>query len=154
MLKLIIPKLEDLWFRQEMLEDETTMSYNHHYGGTISFPRESWEDWFNRWVNSSDDKHFYRYVVNDNGEFVGEVAYRYDEEIEEYIANVIIHSKYRGRGYGSEALELLCENAKHNGVATLYDDVAIDNPAIKMFLTHGFKEESRDSEKIYLKKIL
>lgn len=153
-MKLIIPKLEDLWFREDLLEDEITMSYNHHYGGTISFPRERWGDWFNRWVKSNNNKRFYRYVVNDSGEYVGEVAYHYDEEIKEYLVNVIIHAKYRDRGYGSEALELLCEEAKHNGITTLYDDIAIDNPAIKMFLKHGFKEESRDNERVYLKKIL
>ena len=37
MLTLYEPKYEDLWFRQMMLEDEDTMSYNHAYGGTIPF---------------------------------------------------------------------------------------------------------------------
>ena len=33
---------------------------------------------------------------------------------------------------------MLCEAAKANGVQTLYDDIAIDNPAIKLFLKTGF----------------
>ena len=41
------PKLEDLWFRQSMLEDEKTMSYNKAWGGIIPFPKEDWEEWFN-----------------------------------------------------------------------------------------------------------
>ena len=32
------PKPEDLWFRQKLLADEETMSYNLAWGGTISFP--------------------------------------------------------------------------------------------------------------------
>ena len=36
----------------------------------------------------------------------------------------------------------------------LYDDIAIDNPAIKMFLQHGFMEEYRTNKIIMLKKEL
>ena len=43
MIKLYIPRLEDLWFRQMFMADEVTMSYNHHWGGTIPFPKEDWE---------------------------------------------------------------------------------------------------------------
>ena len=38
MLTLHKPGYEDLWFRQKMLGDEETMSYNHAWGGTIPFP--------------------------------------------------------------------------------------------------------------------
>ena len=38
MLKLYTPKFEDLWFRQQLMIDEATMSYNHAWGGTIDFP--------------------------------------------------------------------------------------------------------------------
>ena len=46
MIKLYIPRLEDLWFRQMFMADEATMSYNHHWGGTIPFPKEDWEEWY------------------------------------------------------------------------------------------------------------
>ena len=69
-------------------------------------------------------------------------------------ANVIIYSKYRKKGYGSEALNLLCSMAKNNGISVLYDDIAIDNSAITLFLKHGFVEEYRTGEKIVLKKEL
>lgn len=32
------PKLEDLWFREAMMADPDTMSYNSAWGGTIPFP--------------------------------------------------------------------------------------------------------------------
>ena len=38
-LTLYTPTLEDLWFRQRMLEDPETMAYNHAWGGTIPWPR-------------------------------------------------------------------------------------------------------------------
>ncbi len=60
----------------------------------------------------------------------------------------------RGVGYGSRGLDLLCDAAKKNGVALLYDDIAIENPAITLFLKHGFVEEYRTDEIIMLKKEL
>lgn len=61
---------------------------------------------------------------------------------------------YRGKGYGNIGLERLCNAAKKNGVDVLYDDIAIDNPAITMFLKHGFIEEYRTKKIIMLRKEL
>ena len=85
---------------------------------------------------------------------MGEIAYHYDPEYDAYVADVIVFSKYRGKGYGAKGLEMLCTAAKENGVSVLYDDIAIDNPAISIFLKQGFYEEFRTEEKIFLKKIL
>ena len=154
MLSLYIPKEEDLWFRALMLNDADTMSYNHAYGGTIDFKKECWHDWYDYWVLNCGDKRFYRYLKNEDDTFVGEIAYHLDDEINNYVANVIILAKYRGRGYGSSGLDMLCESAFENGISVLYDDIAIDNEAIYMFKKHGFIEEYRTNEKIYLKKYL
>ena len=43
---LYTPSLENLWFRQKMMADEETMSYNHAWGGTIPFPKEAWHGWY------------------------------------------------------------------------------------------------------------
>lgn len=40
------PNLEDLWFREKLMADEETMSYNP--GGTIPFPRERWAKWYSK----------------------------------------------------------------------------------------------------------
>ena len=45
MLHLHKPTREELRFRQELLSDPSTMSYNHAYGGTIVFPPARWEGW-------------------------------------------------------------------------------------------------------------
>ncbi len=154
MLTIYKPQFEDLWFRRMMLADEETMSYNHAWGGTIPWPKAKWGDWYDRWVANPKDGRLYRYVKNSSGDFVGEIAYHYDADMQGFIANVIIFSKYRGRGYGGQALELLCAEARSNGITVLYDDIAIDNPAAALFLRHGFKEEARTAEKIILKKAL
>lgn len=153
-LEICRPEYKDLWFRQKMMADEETMSYNHAWGGTIPFPEEKWHEWYDHWLLHNENRRYYRYLKDEDGSFVGEMAYHYDEELAGYVADVIIFSEYRGKGYGSMALDLLCTAAKENGITVLYDDIAIDNPAVKLFLKHGFKEESRTDEKIILKKEL
>ena len=154
MLSLYIPEYKDLWFRQQMLNDEETMSYNHAWGGTVSFDEERWKDWYEYWIIDHEDRRYYRYLKDEKDQFIGEIAYHYDEELDGYIADVIIYFKHRGKGYGSIGLDLLCQVAKQNGIKELYDDIAIDNPAIEMFKRHGFIEVGRTDEKIILKKNL
>ena len=153
-LQVYKPKLEELWFRQKMLEDEDTMSFNKAWGGIVSFPKEDWEDWFNYWVYNNESARYYRYLKNEEGIFVGEIAYHYDSEYDGYVVNVIIYSKYRNKGYGSLGLRMLCDIAKENGISSLYDDIAIDNPGISIFLKFGFVEQYRTDSIILLKKEL
>ena len=153
MLELYKPQIEDLWFKEQMMSDEQTMVYNHAYGGTIPFPKENWADWYNRWIINHNNKRFYRYI-KDNGVFVGEVAYHFDGERHIYIGDVIVYAPYRGKGYGRNGLLLLCETAKENGIMEIYDDIAIDNSSIALFLKCGFVEVLRTSEYVLVKKEL
>lgn len=151
MIELYKPKIEDLWFKEEMLSCKETMAYNKRYGGCISFSSDMWESWYNRWMN--DPTKFYRYVVVD-GEFVGEVAYHYDNEEDMYLVDVIIKHSYRRRGYGEKALMLLCDVALKNGVNALYDNIDINNSAVKLFLKCGFSIIKKTKEYIVVKKDL
>ena len=153
MLELVIPTVEDMWFREMLLADEKTMAYNHAWGGTIPFPKEKWQSWYQHWIVDHENLRYYRYLKNENA-FVGEIAYHYDPEYDGYIANIIIFSEYRGRGYGAKGLKMLCLAAKENQIPVLYDDIAIDNSAINMFFKEGFLEEYRTAEKVILKKEL
>ena len=153
MLTLYRPKQTDLWFRQALLADEETMSYNHAWGGTIAFPEEDWADWYDYWIAHPEGKRFYRYL-SDGGLFVGEIAYHYDAELSGFVADVIVYAPARGKGYGRAGLRLLCAAAKENGITELYDDIASDNPAVGLFLRHGFAEAFRTDGKIVLKKTL
>ena len=153
MLELHPPTLEELWFKAQMMGDEATMAYNHAWGGTIPFPEERWAPWHAHWVARPDGQRFYRYLKA-NGAFVGEVAYHLDAAQQIYLADIIIFAPHRGKGYGREGLQLLCEAARANGVSALYDDIAIDNPAISLFLKGGFEEVSRNDASILVKKQL
>ena len=153
-MKLYEPKYEDLWFRRQMLEDEETMSYNHHWGGTVSFPRKEWQEWFDHWIVNHDNRRCYRYLQDEDDRFIGEVAYHYYEQRQIWTADMIIYAPLRGQGYGSRGLEMLCKAARQAGIEVLYDDIAIDNPAIGLFRKHGFVEEYRTDEIIMLRKDL
>ena len=75
------PALQDLWFRQQFMADEATMSYNAAWGGTIPFPENTWKEWYDRWLIHHENKRFYRYLKDPEAQtFIGEIAYHYDEE--------------------------------------------------------------------------
>ena len=155
MLELHKPEVKDLWFREKFMSDEETMSYNDAWGGTIPFPESEWQAWHKDWVLCDDGKRFYRYLKDsDSGDFVGEIAYHFDADRLIWLADVIIASEYRGRGYGKQGLKLLCELAAEKGIEILYDTIAIDNPAISLFKENGFIEEYRTDDMIFLKKDL
>ena len=149
------PKLEELTFRQKLLGDPATMEYNHAYGGTISFPRERWADWYARWLEDSTGERFYRYLRRGaDGELVGEVAYYYDNEFNEYICDVIVSAEHRGQGLGRQGLELLCAAAKERGVKRLADNIAVDNPSVELFRRVGFNERLRTEQYVLMEKEL
>lgn len=149
------PALEELNLRQRLLADPKTMAYNHAYGGTIDFPKDRWEDWYARWVEDGTGDRFYRYLRRESdGKLVGEAAYYYDKTLGEYVCDVLVAAQYRGRGYGRQGLELLCAAAKENGAKRLVDNIALDNPSVKLFLSLGFWERLRNDEYILVEKTL
>ncbi len=155
MLKAYIPNLEDLWFREKLMADKDTMSYNNAWGGTILFPKENWDKWYQTWVNSSNLKYFYRYVQDvNNDNYIGEIAYHFDDSKSIYICSVIILAQYRNKGFGTKAIDLICCLAKENGIETLYDNIAADNPSFKLFLKNGFEIDYQNEEIIMVKKNL
>jgi L-amino acid N-acyltransferase YncA len=85
---------------------------------------------------------------------VGEAAWHYDADRGIYLTDVIILARCRGRGYGRAGLQLLCAAAREAGIRELYDDIAIDNPGVSLFLRCGFREECRTDEIVMVKKVL
>ncbi len=68
------PEIGDLWFREKLLADPETMSYNAKWGGTIRFPQSRWMDWYAHWLIGHENKRFYRYIVDEKERYVGEAA--------------------------------------------------------------------------------
>lgn len=155
MLKVVKPELEDLWFRESMMADIETMSYNDAWGGTIPFPKEDWEEWYTLWVRNSGQERYYRYLKDDaNKVFVGEISYHFDKLRNIYICDVIIKAEFRKQGFGTQGIQLLCEAAKANGVEALYDNIATDNPSAHLFLENGFSIEFQNDEILMVKRVL
>ena len=155
MLKVVKPELEDLWFRESMMADTETMSYNDAWGGTIPFPKEDWEEWYTLWVRNSGQERYYRYLKDDaNKVFVGEISYHFDKLRNIYICDVIIKAEFRKQGFGTQGIQLLCEAAKANGVEALYDNIAADNSSAHLFLKNGFSIEFQNDEILMVKTVL
>ena len=64
MLICVKPRMDELSYRQKWLSDENTMAYNKKWGGMISFPKEKWQVWYERWVVNPDQK-FYAYLYSE-----------------------------------------------------------------------------------------
>jgi RimJ/RimL family protein N-acetyltransferase len=150
--RLQLFEIEEMSFRESLMTDEETMSYNAKWGGTIPFPKDKWNSWYDAWVRNPGKDRFYRYLQNEEKEYVGEIAHHYDEPRDIYICDVIVLAKYRNRGYESEGIKLLCQAAKENGISILYDDIAADNPSYKLFLKNGFEIEYRNEDVVMVKK--
>ena len=149
------PTIEELWFRKNLIADAETMSYNAAWGGTVSFPEEEWKQWYAEWLEGPESQRYYRYLYDTEGQnYVGEIAYHFDERREIHICDVIIIARHRNKGFGTEGIRLLCEVAKENGIKTLYDDIAADNPSYNLFLKNGFVIDYQNDEIVMVKKEL
>ena len=152
------PGLDELWFKQALLADPDTMSYNRAWGGCVDFPKELWARWHAAWLGpdaEKDGRRFYRYLrERASGEFVGEVAWHWDAGAGRHVADAIVHARWRGHGYGAAGLELLCDAARERGLTELWDGIALDNPSIGLFLHHGFDEVERTDELVWVRRRL
>lgn len=149
---LYVPLFKELDYRQSILAQTDTMSYNKGYKlgienynnatGCIDFRDEYWNDWYTKWINREPEK-YYAYLKNEScGNFVGEVSFRYDNSKGAHCIGIVIESRYRGNGYCSKGLRLLAEKAFVDlGIDKLRNDIPIDRiSAIRGHKKAGFKE--------------
>ena len=147
-IELYIPKIEDYWYEEKIESDPLTMSYNsgydvsyygYHYDtGCIDFPKERWEEAYNRRVK--ENRYFAYIKDNDINEYVGYVYYHYNKNDNRYECGILIESNYRGKGYSKQALRLLCDEARNSGVKELYDNFEIDRGnTLEIFKQVGFE---------------
>lgn len=150
-IKLYIPKLEELEYRQAILMQSETMIYNKVYDsnistyhkdtGCIEFPRSRWEKWYKFWIDNKPST-YYAYIFNTtDNQFIGEVNLHYNSERDWYDMGIIIESKYRGKGFGKQALILLLDIAfkEYNAKAVHNDFENTRDTAYKLHLSVGFK---------------
>ena len=151
-LELYIPKVEDMWFTKQMQEDPETMAYNagwdvsypgfHPDTGCIDFPEEEWAEKHARLVGHEPEQ-FYAFVrETKTGDFVGEVNYHYSYSENWYDMGVVLYAPYRGKGYGSAALELLLRRAfVVNGIPKLHNSFEpTRDPGLAIHKKAGFRQ--------------
>jgi RimJ/RimL family protein N-acetyltransferase len=138
-LTLHTPTKNELEYRIHLLADADTMSYNARWSedgtGRIFVTEEQVREWHDR---ISESGMYYAYVMA-NGQPVGEVNIHKNGEI-----GVIIEAKHRGKGYGEQALKLLCEKAFCElGMGLLTDDFSAERTAAEQtFASVGFERVS------------
>ncbi len=153
-LELYIPKLEDLWFYQQMTSDPETMSYNagwdvdyagyHRDTGCIDYPDEVLPDWYDRWIGNEPDC-FYAYIKRSlDGAWIGDVCFHYTPEKDWWDMGIVLYAPFRGKGYAVSALRLLLDHAfRVCGISRIHNDFAAARNEIAAWETHrkaGFKE--------------
>jgi diamine N-acetyltransferase len=113
LVRLDIPRDEDLKYRQYLLADAETMSHNAE--GTTLLTAKQCQRWYEYW---NSEGNFYAYVVSVTDNIpVGEVEihfpaeYGYPKEQGVGWCSVVIEAKHRGKGYGDAALALLVDYA-------------------------------------------
>lgn len=149
---LHVPYFEELDYRQKILAQPDTMSYNRGYElkldnydnetGCIDFRREFWEDWYSRWI-SNEPERYYAYLTQvESGDFIGEVCFHYDKNTNSHCIGIVIEAKYRSNGYCSEGLIRLAEKAFVDlNIFKLRNDIPVDRKsAIAGHKRAGFKE--------------
>lgn len=153
-LYLHIPSFNELNYRQKILAQADSMSYNKGYDlqldnydqktGCINFSRDYWEDWYSRW-GSQASKRYYAYIIRKDKQLpIGDAALHYDEKQRAYCISLVIEAKYRGYGYSEEALRLLLDAAFNQlDAEKVYDDFPKTRiSAEKVFHKVGFKRIS------------
>ncbi len=149
-LRLHIPDLSELWYRQKLLSDPDTMYFNRtsDSSGCIDFAEDGFSDWYKYWIKGFPMR-YYAYIVRiSDGSFIGEL-WLYKNDIvgfyeDYYKMGIIIENKFRRVGYGREALELLLDVAFCElGAASVNNFFeSYRSEALKVHLNSGFKVDS------------
>lgn len=147
-IKLVVPPLEEYWYEQKLLSDPNTMSYNAGYEvsydgycyetGCIDFPKTKWVTYYEK--RNSPDR-FFAYIKDVTlDKYVGYANYQYNKDKDRYECGIVIEGTERGNGYSKPALNLLCEEARKNGVLALYDNFEKDRKnTLNVFESVGFE---------------
>ena len=151
-LYLHVPSIDELWYRQQLLNDPDTMSYNRNYDldiegyhkdtGCLDFPKEDWQAWYQYFV-CGEPMRFYAYIVRSEDEaFIGEVNLHKVQSHDWYEMGIVLEHKHRGNGYAEEALNLLLKHAFENlnadAVHNEFEDTRY--AAVKTHLFAGFTQ--------------
>lgn len=149
-IRLHVPTYEELWYREMLLADPQTMSYNRGYDieslnydrntGVIRFPHCEWKDWYEYFMGQKTVR-YYAYIEYD-GAFVGEVnLHKSKLENNVFDMGIVVEAKHRGKGIARAALIKLLEIAfTEYGVGAVVNEFETTRKAaLKLHKSAGFK---------------
>lgn len=155
-IKLKVPNLEDVQYRQKWMQDPNTMNYNaglemnlsgyDYQTGTISKTDDEMKVWYDNWIGQEPNK-FFAYIYETNKNFpIGEVYFYKDKD--KYKMGILVIKEFRGKNYSKEALTELMKIAfEKYEIPELTDSFPDDRiSAIKLFKSCGFKESGNIEE--------
>ena len=147
---LKIPTVEELKHTEILLSDVLTMSFNEKWGGTISFPKEKWQSFYNEYNNSNN--RFYFHIYNLDNIFVGEISSRYHRNFKTQILNIKVLYKFRGNNHAYEALEAFLDHLFIDmDIVRISDNVAHTSVSgIRLLKSFGFIETYKTDDYVML----
>lgn len=105
-LYLYTPVYSELWYRQKLLSDPETMSYNKGYNlgfegydnetGCIDFPQNKWQSWYDYFIGNEPERYYAYIVREDDNAFIGEVNLHKSKNADWYEMGIVLEAKYRG----------------------------------------------------------
>lgn len=155
MVFLYTPTYDELWYRQKLLSDTETMSYNKGYDlgfdgydnntGCIDFPKNRWQSWYDYFIGNEPERYYAYIVRKEDNAFVGEVNLHKNNAADWYDMGIVLEAKYRGKGYAVEALKQLLNYAFHSlGAKAVHNNFEeTRTAAVKTHLSTGFTEYAR-----------
>ena len=128
MLTMVEPTRETMPFRQAMLSDPATMTYNAPWfppDGCLPFPEDAWDEWLDRWTGHEPER-FCGFLADETGALVGEICWSGHGAS----MGIVILAAHRGRGYGEEGLRLLIQRAfRHPEIVSLTNEFETERKA-------------------------
>jgi GNAT superfamily N-acetyltransferase len=88
------------------------------------------------------------YLIENSGSAIGYIILSFDFSLEyagknSWVDEFYVQSEFRGRGIGSAALEFAARAARDHGAKVMHLEVRRDNPALRLYLRHGYQPHDR-----------
>lgn len=149
MARLIVPELQEMKYRKILLENKGTMAFHN---GTIPFPEEEWQGFYREWVGQDPSRKYFAYIYCGGCEdFTGMVSYRYDEDQDGHVIDVLVEKSRRRCGYGTSGIRLMKDIAKQNHISRFIAPLPKGSEAVPFLEKNGFqKDRETDDSVIYI----
>jgi RimJ/RimL family protein N-acetyltransferase len=120
------PQWEEMTFVRFLWGDPETME---PVGGPQYMNEDQAEEWFDKMVDPGNPENYYRLIINDQDEPVGEISFHhFDQENGTAMFNIKVLRSEQGKGYARSAMtQFLNHFFNEVGGECMLDDVGLEN---------------------------